>query len=38
VFFLILDHMDMATDAMFVGSAAACTDRISWQYEQLGLS
>eukprot|EP00435_Cladocopium_sp_Y103_P043705 s726_g12.t1 len=33
VFFLILDHMDMATDAMFVGSAAACTDRISWQYQ-----
>lgn len=33
VFFLILDHMDMVTDAMFVGSAAACTDRISWQYE-----
>jgi len=33
VFFLILDHMDMATDALFVGSAAACTDRISWQYQ-----
>eukprot|EP00438_Fugacium_kawagutii_P002058 Skav212339 [mRNA] locus=scaffold1488:121363:127226:+ [translate_table: standard] len=33
VFFLILDHLDGATDALFVGSAVACTDLISSTYQ-----
>eukprot|EP00434_Breviolum_minutum_P020080 symbB.v1.2.017712.t1/scaffold1384.1/size122353/2 len=32
VFFLILDHMDMATDALFLGTAVACSDQISSAY------
>lgn len=36
VFFLILDHMDMATDALFLGTAVACSDQISSAYQQLG--
>eukprot|EP00913_Durusdinium_trenchii_P002339 g2161.t1 len=34
IFFMILDHMDMATDAMFVGTAAACSPMIENAYVQ----
>lgn len=33
---MILDHMDMATDAMFVGTAAACSPMIENAYVQPG--